>query len=142
MYIIILGAGTIGTSIAEILIKNQHEVAVIDSNEEKCKLIDNKLGSISVLGNISLPNSLLNAGISRADLFISTTKNDAKNMLSCQLAKDYFKVQYTVSITHSKEISRLLDTINVNYTININEHITNELIAKIKMLGFNINVSN
>ncbi len=142
MYIIILGAGTIGTSIAEILIKNQHEVAVIDSNEEKCKLIDNKLGSISVLGNKSLPNSLLNAGISRADLFISTTKNDAKNMLSCQLAKDYFKVQYTVSITHSKEISRLLDTINVNYTININEHITNELIAKIKMLGFNINVSN
>tara|TARA_B100000676_G_C17415376_1_gene501852 strand:- start:29 stop:457 length:429 start_codon:yes stop_codon:yes gene_type:complete len=142
MYIIILGAGTIGTSIAEILIKNQHEVAVIDSNEEKCKLIDNKLGSISVLGNISLPNSLLNAGISRADLFISTTKNDAQNMLSCQLAKDYFKVQYTVSITHSKEISRLLDTINVNYTININEHITNELIAKIKMLGFNINVSN
>ena len=36
MYVIILGAGKIGYSIAEILISNQHEVAVIDSNKSKC----------------------------------------------------------------------------------------------------------
>ena len=41
MYVIILGAGKIGYSIAEILISNQHEVAVIDSNKSKCEYIDN-----------------------------------------------------------------------------------------------------
>ena len=142
MYVIILGAGKIGYSIAEILINNQHEVAIIDSNESKCKSIDSKLGSISVLGDGSLPNSLINAGISRADLFIATTKSDSENMLSCQLAKDHFKAKYTISITHSKEISRLFETININYAINVNQVITNELLTKVKLLGININVNN
>ena len=142
MYVIILGAGKIGYSIAEILISNQHEVAVIDSNKSKCEYIDNALGSISVFGDQSLSNSLLKAGITRADLFIATTKNDSENMLSCQLAKDYYNPKFTLSITHSKEISRLLETININYTINVNQHITNELISKIKLLGININTKN
>ena len=38
MYVIILGAGKIGYSIAEILISNQHEVAVIDSYAKNQKI--------------------------------------------------------------------------------------------------------
>jgi len=142
MYVIILGAGNIGYSIAEILINNRHEVGVIDSNESKCNYIDSKLGSISILGDGTLPDTLIKAGITRADIFIATTKKDHENMLACQLAKENFKAKFTICITHSKEITSLFETLNINYSININQIITKELITKIKSLGININVSN
>ena len=85
MYVIILGAGSIGYSISEILIDNRHEVAIIDSNESKCNYIDSNLGSISVLGDGASPDTLIKAGISRADIFIATSKNDHEN-------RDGFKI--------------------------------------------------
>ena len=86
MHVVIIGGGTIGISIAEWLIAGGNEVAIIDNDSKKCKSIDNNIGMVSVLGDGTNWDSLINAGITRCDTIIATTKHDQINLIACQLA--------------------------------------------------------
>ena len=89
MHVVIIGGGTIGISIAEWLLAAGYEVAIIDNDSKKCKYIDNNIGMVSVLGDGTNWDSLINAGITRCDTIIATTKHDQINLIACQLAIDY-----------------------------------------------------
>ena len=91
MYVVIMGGGTIGISIAEWLLAAGNEIAIIDNDLEQCKYIDNNIGMVSILGDGTNWDSLINAGITRCDTVIATTKHDHINLISCQLAIDYSK---------------------------------------------------
>ena len=91
MHVVIIGGGTIGISIAEWLLAAGNEVAIIDNDSKKCKYIDNNIGMVSVLGDGTNWDSLTNAGITRCDTIIATTKHEHINLIACQLAIDYSK---------------------------------------------------
>ena len=127
MYSIILGGGKIGLSLSNWLIALKHEITIIETSLSKCEKIENDLGNIVLHGDGTDPTILESSGISRAINFISTTKNDPVNLISCQVAKEHFNVKNIFSIVNQKENSELFKNLGISNTLQIDKIITNEL---------------
>ena len=87
MKVMISGCGRIGTAILESLIKEQHQIVVVDTNPKVIESISNKFDVLGIVGNGASYQTLLTAGADKVDLFISVTASDEFNMLSCFVAK-------------------------------------------------------
>ena len=88
MYIIIAGAGVVGSHIASLLAEEEHEVAVVEQSEEVLENIRRQLDVKTILGNAATPRVLREAEAHRADLIIAVTNSDETNMLTCFIAKE------------------------------------------------------
>ena len=86
--IIIVGAGEVGSFLAQKLSAEQHEVTVIEENPKKVENLSNEIDALVVLGNGASPSSLSKAGASSADLIIAVTEKENVNMLACYVAKN------------------------------------------------------
>ena len=107
MYVIVIGAGAIGTRFASAQINAGNEVVIVDSNEGNIHRATSTLGNVTVLGDATRSETLLNAGIERADAVIALTGDDGVNLAVCQLAKQAFEVNTVAAIvnyTHNAEI--------------------------------------
>ena len=141
MYVVIIGGDTIGISIAEWLLAAGHEIAIVENNPQQCNYINNNIGMVSVLGDGSNWDSLINAGITRCDTIIATTKHDSINLISCQLAIDYSKELNksitTISVVNKSEKLELFNLTGINTTINVNENILSNLMQSFSIPGLN-----
>lgn len=90
MKIIILGAGQVGGSLAEILASEHHDITLIDQDDHKLNEFQDRLDIRTVLGHASYPNILRNAGADSADMIIAVTSSDEVNMVACQVAYSLF----------------------------------------------------
>ena len=88
MYIIIAGAGVVGTHIASVLAEGKHEVTIVEPSNEIIEGIRRQLDVKTITGNATTPRILREAEVGRADLIIAVTNNDETNMLICFLAKE------------------------------------------------------
>jgi len=87
MKIVIVGYGKIGKSLIANLVKEDHEVVVIDENQKKVSEAINIYDVIGVCGIGTDSVTLTEAGADKADIFIAVTGSDELNMLSCYIAK-------------------------------------------------------
>ncbi len=87
MNITVIGAGEVGYHIAAILSREEHRVAVIDSDPAKSRRIMEALDVQVVVGDGTQAEVLNNAGVSKSDLVVVVTDDDQANMLTCVLAK-------------------------------------------------------
>ncbi len=90
MEIIILGGGQVGGSLAETLMRDGHEVTVVDSNEDRLGVLQESLDIRCVTGSCSYPDVLRRAGADSADMIIAVTDDDESNMVACQVAYSLF----------------------------------------------------
>ncbi len=133
MYVIIIGCGKIGYSLARALMAGEHEVVVIDRDPRRCESVEEDLGSIAKMGDGCEVGVLAEAGIARADVFVAVTGNDEDNLVACQLAKHRFNVPKTVSLINNPGNTPLFELLEVDVTISstdlILSHIEEELPA-------------
>ena len=87
MNIIVAGIGKIGLAVIETLVNEGHDVTVIDNKPEMITNVTNIYDVIGVHGNCADCETLEEAGVENAELFIAFTGSDEMNMLSCFLAK-------------------------------------------------------
>jgi len=87
MHIIVAGCGKIGTTIVSSLVKEGHDVVAIDQSAEVITELNNVYDVMAVCGNSTDCNTLAEAGVEKAELFISLTGSDEMNMLSCFIAR-------------------------------------------------------
>ena len=87
MNVVILGAGTVGTSIAELLCANRHNVILVDSSRRALDLVEDQLDVQSVLGSACDAATLFHAGVQSADLCLGVTNSDEINMVGASIAK-------------------------------------------------------
>lgn len=87
MKIIVCGCGKIGSAIIEKLSEEGHDVIVIDKEQAVVTEIANIHDVMGVVGNCADCETLEDAGVAEAELFIAVTGSDEMNMLSCFLAK-------------------------------------------------------
>ena len=100
MYVLITGAGAIGTRFASAQINAGNEVTIIDVSETRIQKAQAALGNITVVGDATRSETLINAGIQRADAVIALTGDDGINLAVCQLAKQAFKVNTVAAIAN------------------------------------------
>lgn len=87
MQIIIVGCGKVGYTLVEQLSGEDHNIVVIDENEEKVHAITDDLDAMGIVGNGVSFQTLQEAGISEADLLIAVTGSDEQNLLCCVIAR-------------------------------------------------------
>lgn len=87
MNIVIGGCGKIGGNIIETLIKEGNDVTCIDSDHKVIEEMTNIYDVMGVCGSASDTDTLSEANIQKAELFVAVTGSDELNMLSCFIAK-------------------------------------------------------
>ncbi|NLB87956.1 MAG: Trk system potassium transporter TrkA [Syntrophomonadaceae bacterium] len=86
---IVIGAGKVGFSIAQLLSSENHDVVVIEEDEERCTKVDELLDVQVINGSGASWRTLEAAGIRSVDLVVAVTEIDELNMIACLLAKQY-----------------------------------------------------
>lgn len=87
MNIIVAGCGKIGKAVIGTLCSEGHDVTVMDKNPDTVREITNIYDVIGICGNSADCETLEEADVENAELFICATGSDEMNMLSCFLAK-------------------------------------------------------
>ncbi len=90
MKIIILGAGQVGSSLAENLTSEANDITIIDKNEKTLLALQDRLDLRTITGHASHPDILRAAGADDADMLIAVTDSDETNMVACQVAYTVF----------------------------------------------------
>src|SRR5438445_490688 len=97
MFILIVGAGRVGSALAKSALAAGHQVSVLDvdplSHERldagQTKTWEEAEGQFTV-GTALETDGLIQAGIERADVVIAVTGDDEDNILVCQVAKEKY----------------------------------------------------
>ncbi|MDO8293664.1 MAG: Trk system potassium transporter TrkA [Gallionella sp.] len=86
MKILILGAGQVGSTVAESLVSEANDITVVDSDGDKLRLLQDRLDLRTLTGNAAHPSVLEQAGIADADMLLAVTQSDEVNLVACKLA--------------------------------------------------------
>lgn len=122
MKILIVGAGAVGFNLSKQLSKEGHDISVIEKDQDKVKLISEKLDVSVVQGNASTPTILEEAGIKNTDMVLAVTNSDEINMVVCTLSHSY-GVKTKIARIRNPEFTNKLPVLHhngfhVDYVIN------------------------
>ena len=99
MFVLIVGAGRVGSAIAKTMLAEGHEVSVLDEDTEAVALLERgqdrsweDLGGSFTVGTALEIDALLEAGIERADAFVASTDGDNTNLVIAQIAQRRFDI--------------------------------------------------
>ncbi|QGT99326.1 Trk potassium uptake system protein TrkA [Candidatus Syntrophocurvum alkaliphilum] len=99
---IIIGAGKVGFSIAQLLSSEDHDVVIIEHDEDRIEILDELLDVKVIKGSGSSWSTLEAAGVKKASMVVAVTEIDEVNMISCLLAKQY-GVETTIARVRNPE---------------------------------------
>lgn len=102
MKTIIIGAGKVGYSMAQMLSGEEHDVVIIEQDPERQKVVDDMLDVQVIHGSGSSRSVLESAGVKNATMLLAVTQYDELNMIACLLAKQY-GVKTTVARVRNTE---------------------------------------
>jgi trk system potassium uptake protein TrkA len=121
MYVIVMGAGTIGYPLISSLVSSGHEVLAIEPDLERSSNLRRKLGSMFISGRGTSSSVLREAGTNRADIFIATSGNDADNLAACLLAKNLFNAGRTISVVNVAENTELFERAGIDVAVSVTD---------------------
>lgn len=88
MRILIVGAGEVGTHLAEMLSHEEHDIVLLDSEPTNLDFVyNNRLEIMPFVGSPTSFKDLKSAGAERTDLFIAVTPEECDNLVACHMAK-------------------------------------------------------
>ncbi len=143
MHAIIIGAGKVGFSIAEILSQAGHDVVVIEKDEDRWERVQESLDVHTILGSGSAPAVLEEAGVTNSDLVVAVTETDELNIVACLMAKQYGVPQTVARVRNPEyiETTHKSPTFSLGIDLIINpEMVTAKEILKLLEVPEAINV--
>jgi trk system potassium uptake protein TrkA len=102
MKIIILGAGQVGSSVAQNLASEANDITVVDNRPEVLRDLQDRIDIRTVCGAASHPEILTRAGAEDADMILAVTNSDETNMIACQVAYTLFHTPIKVARVRSQ----------------------------------------
>jgi len=112
--IVIFGAGDLGVSIANALIKEHKNVKLIDKDLTKCKEANERLSGEAMVLNCKYSTTHLyeDEGLKHADIVIAATDDDEYNIIKCLEAKEQ-GIAKTVAINNDLEHYELMHSLDI-----------------------------
>ena len=104
MKIIILGAGRVGSSVAESLVSEANDITVIDTDGARVGDLQARFDLRGLVGNATLPSVLREAGAHDCDMLIAVTATDETNLVVCKIAADLFNVPTRIARVRNIEL--------------------------------------
>lgn len=103
MKIIVLGAGQVGSTVAENLASEANDITIVDEDPARLRVLQDQLDVRTVAGNASHPGILARAGAEDADLILAVTSSDETNMVACQVAYTLFHTPTKIARVRAAE---------------------------------------
>ncbi|WP_338040193.1 NAD-binding protein [Methylocucumis oryzae] len=97
MRILILGAGSTGSSVAEALAGEANEITILDTDKVKLEALKTRLKINTIVGNASYPKVLEQADVHNTDLVIAVTNRDETNILACTIISKLYSRPKTIA---------------------------------------------
>ena len=121
LQIIIVGCGKVGQTLIAQLIKEGHNITLIDKNQQKIQELTNLYDVMGVVGNGASFSVQKEADIDHTDLIIAVTDSDELNLLCCTVAKRVGNCSAIARVRtpdYSKEASYLREKLGLAMIIN------------------------
>lgn len=119
MNIIIAGDGKVGLALTRQLLREDHDLVVIDSNPRVLQSNLDQLDVMTVQGNAATMNTLRAANVEQADLLIAATSADEINLLCCLTAKRMNKRIHTIARVRSPEYAEQLFVLREDFGLSM-----------------------
>ena len=103
MKILILGAGQVGSTVAEGLVSEANDITVVDQDAAKLAVLQERLDLRTLVGNASHPSVLERAGIGDTDMLLAVTQSDEVNMVACKLAASFYNTPTRIARIRSAD---------------------------------------
>jgi len=133
MRIIIAGAGEVGTHLAKMLANENHEIILIDTEEERLKPVDSTLDVLTYKGSATSIHMLMEILKKKTDLFIAVTHWEDTNITASILAKRFGAIKTIARIDNIDYLEH--NTLEFFKSLGIDSLIYPELIAAREVLG-------
>jgi len=117
MRLIVCGGGSIGSKLAEILVKEKNDVTVIERDELMAEKLGEKLDALVLHGDASNIKILKDAGIENCDALLVATSDDKANLLICEVAKS-FNVRKIVARVNESDNDGIFMKLGITASIN------------------------
>jgi trk system potassium uptake protein TrkA len=106
MKIIIVGAGRVGSSVAEALVSEANDITVIDTDASRVAELQDRFDLRGLVGNAALPSTLHQAGADDADMLIAVTAGDEVNLVACKVAADLYNIPTRIARVRNVELQQ------------------------------------
>ena len=106
MKIIILGAGQVGSSVAQNLASEANDITMVDTDASVLSDLQDRIDIRTVVGIASHPEILIQAGAEDADMIVAVTNSDEINMIACQVAYTLFHTPIKIARVRAREYHR------------------------------------
>lgn len=116
MRIIIVGAGAVGSYLAERLSSGGQDVVVIDDDETRAAELQESIDALVLYGNGASAHMLEEAGVAETDLLIAVTSSDGANILACHTGTQ-LGVKTTIARIEDEELREGADRLGVDLII-------------------------
>lgn len=115
MYIAIVGGGKVGVYLANFLLNDGHEVAIIEAKESVAKILSETMqGSFLVIcGDGCEVSRQEDAGVDHADIFVAATGRDEDNLAACEIANRVFDVQRCIARVNNPKNLRIFRRLGI-----------------------------
>lgn len=97
MYIVIIGCGRLGSTVAKKLSDEGHDITIIDNNIDNLDRLGSGFNGQKIRGVEFDNDVLLDGGIDRADVFLALTSDDNTNIMASQIASNIFGVKRVIA---------------------------------------------
>lgn len=115
MYIVINGGGKVASYLARKMVDSGHDVAIIEKRDEIVEKLSAELPEhcLIIHGDGCDAAYLEDAGVSRADVFVSSTGDDDDNLVACQLAKVAFGIPRAIARVNNPKNERIFNALGI-----------------------------
>ncbi|MBA2532918.1 MAG: TrkA family potassium uptake protein [Nocardioidaceae bacterium] len=97
MYVVIMGCGRVGSTLARTLEQRNHSVSIIDQNPDAFRRLGPSFSGATVTGTGFDRDVLRRAGIEKADGFAAVSSGDNSNIISARVAREQFGITNVVA---------------------------------------------
>lgn len=126
MYMIIVGAGIVGRSLAELAIRNGHDIAIIDREQEDIEATTQGLDALVLQADIAKDGILEEAGAEKAKVLVACTADDSANLMAMFLAQEY-RIAVRVSIVNVASHKPMFERLGVHVLMDPEEIVARHL---------------
>jgi trk system potassium uptake protein TrkA len=134
MYVIVVGAGTLGSRLIELLLKDSHNVAVIESDEKLAQAATDRFDAMVLHSHIGSGGILEEAGADKADVIVATTDDDSANLMAMFLGNEQ-GIATLVCVVNDPRHKKLFDRLGVHVLTNPEVIVARHLYSLVKKPG-------
>ena len=124
MYVLIAGGGKVGANLARALLRQGHEVTLVEQRRDRYEVLEEELEHNALHGDATELFVLERAGIARPpDIVLAVTGDDEDNIIVSQVAREKYGVPKVIARVNDPRNQEHFDLLGISPTISTTSNV-------------------